>query len=123
MPKAPPPFVPDATLGQVAPGWWLELRCGGCRRLTYWPRRMLVDAFGTGASVPALLVRLRCQDCRGGPVLAGWVDNPSGGAHGSGYAPERRVPLALPCPAVRPARAASSRPTPATRDARARQPL
>ena len=87
--------MPDATLAEVAPGWWLELRCG-CRRLTYWQVGMLVDAFGAEASVPALLARLRCRDCRRRPVAAELMDNPAHGTHGSNYPDKRRVPLALP---------------------------
>jgi hypothetical protein len=102
MPDAPPPFVPDATLAEVAPGWWLELRCASCVRPTRWPRALLVEAYGVEASVPALLARLRCQTCWGRPVTARWVDSPAGGAHGSGCAPKRRVPLALPCRQARP---------------------
>ena len=96
MPEVPPPFVPDATLADVDPGWWLELVCGGCGRTAYWPRRMLAEAYGARMRVPALLGRLRCRDCRGQPVAAEWVDNPQHGTRGSIYPEKRRVPLALP---------------------------
>lgn len=95
MPDVPPPFVPDATLAEVAHGWWLELRCA-CGRLTCWPRALLVDAYGAGASVPAMLARLRCQNCWGRPVAARWVDNLAHCAHGSSHPERRHIPLALP---------------------------
>ncbi|GAA0574404.1 hypothetical protein GCM10009416_11370 [Craurococcus roseus] len=96
MPDAdPPPFVPDVTLDLVDAGWWLELRCA-CGRMTQVPHRLLARAHGPRARVPGLLARFRCRTCGGPPVSAEWIDNPAGGAPGSGYPPKRRVPLRLP---------------------------
>jgi len=39
---------------------------------------------------------VRCQTCDERPVAAEWVDSPAVGAHGSGRAPKRRIPLVLP---------------------------
>ncbi len=88
------PFVPDATLDLVDAGWWLELRCA-CGRSTAIPHKLLVRRHGSRARVPDLLARFRCETCRRRPVLAEWIDNPAGGASGSGYPPAKRVPLAL----------------------------
>ena len=89
------PFVPDATLDLVDARWWLDLACA-CGRSTSIPHKLLVRAHGRLARVPDLLARLRCGTCRRRPVLADWIDDPRGGAPGSGYPPKRRVPLALP---------------------------
>jgi hypothetical protein len=86
------PFVPDATLDLVDPGWWLELRCG-CGRSTYVPHKLLVRAHGRSAWVPHLLSRMRCQQCRRRPILAQWVDRTDGGP--PHYPEPKRVPLAL----------------------------
>ena len=89
------PFVPDATLDLVDHRWWLDLRCA-CGRSTSIPHKLLTKRHGAFARVPDLLARLRCSQCGTSPITAGWIDNPAGGAFGSGYPPNRRVPLALP---------------------------
>ena len=89
------PFVPDATLDLVDAGWWLDLCCA-CGRSTSIPHRLLVQAHGRLARVPNLLARLRCAQCGSPPATAEWIDNPAGGALGSGYPPKKRVPLVLP---------------------------
>ena len=89
------PFVPDATLDLVDARWWLELRCA-CERMTQIQHKLLARWHGPRARVPALLARFRCETCGRRPVLAEWIDDPRGGAPGSGYPPKRRVPLALP---------------------------
>lgn len=48
------------------------------------------------AWVPDLSARFRCVTCGERPVRAEWIDDPAGGAKGSGYLPKKRVPLALP---------------------------
>jgi len=90
-----PPFEPDAASHLVDPGWWLELRCA-CGRTAQAPRRLLARAHGPRARVPGLLARFRCRTCGGPPVSAERIDDPAGGAPGSGYPPNRRVPLRLP---------------------------
>ena len=77
----------------VDDGWWLELRCA-CERTTQIPHGLLAKAYGPSARVPALLARFRCGTCGRPPILAEWIDNPAGGALGSGYPPKKRVPLA-----------------------------
>ena len=91
------PFVPDATLDLVDAGWWLELRCA-CERSTSIPQKVLVRAHGAAARVPDLLARFRCATCGRPPIRAEWIDNPAGGASGSGYPPKKRVRLRLPAP-------------------------
>ncbi len=88
------PFVPDATLDLVDARWWLELRCA-CERMMQIPHKLLARAHGPLARVPNLLARFRCGTCGARPIRAEWIDNPAGGAPGSGYPPAKRVPLAL----------------------------
>lgn len=60
------------------------------------PHRLLVRAHGPRSLVPGLLARFRCRTCGEPPVSAEWIDNPAGGAPGSGYPPKRRVPMRPP---------------------------
>ena len=89
------PFVPDATLDLVDPRWWLDLCCA-CGRSTSVPHKLLTKRHGARARMLDLLARLRCSQCGSPPAKAEWIDNPAGGAFGSGYPPKRRVPLGLP---------------------------
>ena len=89
------PFVPDAILDLVDARWWLELRCA-CGRTTHMPQKLMAERHGPRAWVPHLVARFRCSTCRQPPIAAEWIDNPAGGAHGSGCPPPRRVPLRLP---------------------------
>jgi hypothetical protein len=86
------PFVPDATLDLVDPRWWLDLCCA-CGRSTSVPHKLLTKRHGARARVPALLARFRCETCGRRPVLAEWIDNPTGRGFGSGYPPKKRVPV------------------------------
>ena len=95
----PPPFVPDATLDLVDPGWWLELRCA-CGRSADIPHKLLARAHGPRASVPGLLARFRCGTCGGPPITAEWIDNAAGGP--PSYPVVKRVPLRLPPSALLP---------------------
>lgn len=88
-----PPFVPDATLDLVDPGWWLELRCA-CGRSADVPHKLLARAHGPRASVPGLLARFRCKTCGEPPIAAEWIENAAGGP--PSHPVVRRVPLRLP---------------------------
>lgn len=92
-----PPFRPDGELREVSGAWWLELRCA-CGRTAQVPNKLLARRHGARARVPELLARMRCEQCRARPASAEWIDNPAGGARGSGYPPPKRIPLALPPP-------------------------
>ena len=58
--------------------------------------QLLTKRHGARARMLALLARLQCSQCGSPPAKAEWIDNPAGGAFGSGYPPKRRVPLGLP---------------------------
>ena len=64
--------------------------------MTQIPVRLLVRRHGPQARAPALLERMRCSQCGARPASAEWIDNPQGGASGTGYPPKKRVPLVLP---------------------------
>ena len=73
-------------------GWWLELRCI-CGRLSRMPIQLLAHQHGPTARLPALVARMRCENCGEPPVLAELIDNPQGGTSGSNYPPAARRPI------------------------------
>ena len=89
-----PPFDPAAPLSAI-PAWSLEVSCA-CGRMRQISMKFLIRQHGPHARAPALVARKRCKQRCSRPASAEWIDNPAGGALGSGYPPKKRVPLALP---------------------------
>jgi hypothetical protein len=67
----------DTLLGELD-GHWLEIDCGGCGALTYYPCKLLAKERGT-MRVSDALPRLRCQHCKAKPARVLMTNNPARG--------------------------------------------
>ena len=96
LPEHPRPWPEKAPLEaglEELSEWWLDVACG-CRGKQYVPLRLLAGHQGWTLPLKALAARLRCPECGQRPHRITLVDNPAGGAIGSGYGPQRRLEVA-----------------------------
>lgn len=85
-----------AMLAELPPTWFIEARCGGCKRSGSWTVWWLIERHGWTLTVGAVIARARCR-CRARATSALLREAPSLGQGGVEWI-ARTVPILIPAP-------------------------